>query len=246
MFWYLFAACNSNPIDRCEQVKEPWECLSSAVLEIGDVNKASSMCSKLNDEQMRGECLFLVSDGYQLIGEQAMTLCDASEPYTEDCLRHAAARDVEQNIFPTLTHASPQPMKLMPRIYGVVQQYLPEQVAESMSRDMMIRFQASKVGESFTSESCIGLNPSICAQVYIIASLGSRDQWSTYFEEPWMQACGSKLSVSSAVEWGWKSWTPTIDTVVQQAYQQICRAVNDLQPRLEPQQTPATNIDPPK
>ena len=29
---------------------------------------------------MRGECIFLISDGYQLIGEQAMTMCAKAEP----------------------------------------------------------------------------------------------------------------------------------------------------------------------
>ena len=243
MFWYLFTACNSNPIEQCEQEKEQGECLQRVVSGVGDVDKASSMCSNLHHEEMRGECFFLISDSYQLIGTQARTLCTAAEPYTEDCLRHAAARDVEQNIFSTLTHASPQPMKLMPRIYGVVQQYLPAQVAESMSRDMMIRFQASKVSDSFSREACTGLNPSICAQVYIIASLGSRDQWSAYFEEPWMKACGNKLTVSSASEWGWKSWTPTMDTVVQQAYLQLCKAVDDSQPTLDGKGLPAANTD---
>ena len=46
MFWHLFSACDSNPIHRCEQENEPAECLQRAVLEIGDVDKASSMCSK--------------------------------------------------------------------------------------------------------------------------------------------------------------------------------------------------------
>ena len=243
VLWVLCVACDSNPLNRCEQEKDPAECLQRAVLEVGGVNEASPLCSRMTDDTLRGECFFLISDGYQLIGEQARTLCVSAVPYTEDCLRHAAARDVEQNIFPTLTHASPQPMKLMPRIYGVVQQYLPAQVAESMSRDMMIRFQASKVSDSFSREACTGLNPSICAQVYIIASLGSRDQWSAYFEEPWMKACGNKLTVSSAVEWGWKSWNPTMDPVVQQAYQQICNAVEGSQPRLEQQEQPAANTD---
>ena len=138
----------------------------------------------------------MISDVYQLIGDRLELYAHRQISFTEDCLRHSAARDVEQSIFPTLTHASPQPMKLMPRIYGVVQQYLPAQIAESMSRDMMIRFQASRVNESFTREACTGLNPTICAQVYIIASLGSRDQWSAYLEEPWMKACGNKLTVS--------------------------------------------------
>ena len=79
----------------------------------------------VSDDKMRGECVFLLSDGYQFVGESAMSMCVKAEPFTEDCLRHAAARDVEVNIFSTLTHATPQPMKLMPRIYGTVQRYLP-------------------------------------------------------------------------------------------------------------------------
>jgi hypothetical protein len=115
-------------------------------------------------------------------------------------------------------------MKLLPRIHGVVKQYLPSQIAESMSRDMMIRFQASKIGDTFGKEACSGLNPSICAQVYIVASLGSRGQWTEYIEEPWMTACGETLMPSSAKEWGWKVWSPDMDSVVQQAYRQLCQA----------------------
>ena len=66
----------------------------------------------------------------------------------------------------------------MPREYTERYNDTFHQIFESMSRDMMIRFQASKVGDS-SSEACMGLTPSICAQVYIVASLGSRDQWSS-------------------------------------------------------------------
>ena len=225
MFWIVFFGCRNNSIVQCENVEDAQRCLQSILQNASNIEEARTMCAQASNEKIRGECFFLVSDGYQLTGEQAMSMCAQADPFTEDCLRHAAARDVEQNIFSTLTHASPQPMKLLPRIHGSVQQYLPAQIAESMSRDMMIRFQASKVGDIFDRDACIGLNPSICAQVYIVASLGSRDQWSEYVEEPWMQDCGVPLTASSAESWGWKDWKPSMEVIVQRAYGQLCGAV---------------------
>ena len=105
----------------------------------------------------------------------------------------------------------------------------------------MIRFQASKVGDSFSSEACTGLTPSICAQVYIVASLGSRDQWSQYVEDPWMKECGAQLTNTLAAEWGWKTWEPHMEGTVQQAYSQLCGAVKDEQ--LRGQKVPDARTD---
>lgn len=121
MFWIVFFGCRNNSIVQCEDVEDAQSCLQSMLQNSSDVEGARSICVQASNEKIRGECFFLVSDGYQLTGEQAMSMCAQADPFTEDCLRHAAARDVEQNIFSTLTHASPQPMKLLPRIYGSVQ-----------------------------------------------------------------------------------------------------------------------------
>lgn len=229
MFWTLFFGCSYNRIAQCEHVEDTQSCMQVAIQQLSGVEEGPSLCAQVSDNKMRGECFFLLSDGYQLIGEDAISMCAEAEPFTEDCLRHAAARDVEVSIFSTLTHATPEPMKLMPRIYGTVQRYLPAQISESMSRDMMIRFQASRVGDTFDRDACTGLNPSICAQVYIVASLGSRDQWSEYVEEPWMRSCGNQLTQTSAAKWGWKPWVPSMETTIQQAYRQLCGAVQGQQ-----------------
>lgn len=241
MLWIELFGCHNNPIAQCEQAEEVQRCMQSAVEGASSVEGALSLCEQVSNDKIRGECVFLISDGYQLIGEQAMSMCAKAIPFTEDCLRHAAARDVERNIFSTLTHATPPPMKLMPRIYGTVQRYLPAQISESMSRDMMIRFQASKVEDSFSSAACIGLTPAICAQVYIVASLGSRDQWSQYVEEPWMQECGTQLTNARAADWGWKTWEPSMERSVQRAYSQLCSAVQEQQ--LKSQTVPEASID---
>ena len=60
--------------------------------------------------------------------------------------------------------------------------------------------------EVFQSSDCVGLQPNMCAQVYILASLGSREQWSANYEESWMKHCGQSLTPTLAQEWGWKRW----------------------------------------
>ena len=233
MLWFLIFSCSQNSIQKCEQSDNPHECLRTAISRTSFSEEVLGLCSQLTEASVRGECHFLVSDIHQLTGQSARQICTQATPFTEDCLRHAAGRDVEMTIFSTLTQATPQPMKLLPRIHGVVKQYLPPQIAESMSRDMMIRFQASRVTERMTSIDCTGLNPAMCSQVYIVASLGSRGQWTEYFEEPWMVHCGNALTNVEAREWGWKTWTPDMDAVVQQAYSQICNATQGRTPQME-------------
>ena len=74
---------------------------------------------------MRGECIFLISDGYQLIGEQAMSMCAKAEPFTEDCLRHKPRLDVEMKSYdPDACHTATNEIDAQ-GIYGTVQRYLP-------------------------------------------------------------------------------------------------------------------------
>jgi len=233
MLWFLVFACSQSSIQKCEQSDNPNECLRTAISKDLSFEELLDSCSQLTDESVRGECHFLLSDIHQLTGQSARQICNQATPFTEDCLRHAAGREVEMTIFSTLTQATPQPMKLLPRIHGVVKQYLPPQIAESMSRDMMIRFQAGRVTDQITSTDCTGLNPAMCSQVYIVASLGSRGQWTEYLEEPWMLHCGKGFTNVEAKEWGWKTWTPDMDAVVQQAYSQICNAVQGREPQME-------------
>ncbi len=225
MLW-LWLGCQTTAVKDCPAASNPHQCIQESIQSFeGTVEQALELCDTLTDERLKGECAFLFSDEGKLTGELARNMCAAATPFEEDCLRHAAARDVEQNIYPNLKLANPTPMKVVPRIFGVVSQYLPSEIAEPMSRDMMIRLQASKIEGSFDISDCNGLTPSLCAQVYIVASLGSRGQWSEHVEEPWMSHCGTVLLVEKATEWGWKSWTNDVDATVQTAYQQLCQAL---------------------
>ena len=224
--WLACSTDATSSLVSCPQQSEPTVCIERSIQSFeGTIDEAILLCQQLPKGALRGECAFLLSDGSELIGDVSRTMCAVATPFEEDCLRHAAAREVEKSILPTLSNATPNPMKLLPRIHGVVRQYLPAEIAESMSRDMMIRFQASRVEQTFDSVSCIGLNPSICAQVYIVASLGSRGQWTEHFDEPWMDSCSRLITVEDAKAWNWKQWTLAMDTVVQQAHQQLCQAL---------------------
>ncbi len=225
MLW-LWLGCQTTAVQDCPVVSNPHQCIQQSIQSFeGTIDEALELCKTLNDERLAGECAFLFSDEGKLTGELARTMCAAATPFEEDCLRHAAARDVEQNIYPDLRLSNPAPMKLVPRIFGVVSQYLPSEIAEPMSRDMMIRLQASKIQGAFDANDCAGLTPSLCAQVYIVGSLGSRGQWSEHVEEPWMKQCGTVLTPDTASEWGWMAWTSDVDATVQTAYGQLCQAL---------------------
>ena len=103
MFWIAFFGCRNNSIVQCEDVEDAQSCLQSVLQTASSLEEAGTICAPVSNEKIRGECFFLVSDEYQLTGEQAMSMCAKADPFTEDCLRHAAARDVEQNIFIRLT-----------------------------------------------------------------------------------------------------------------------------------------------
>ena len=226
MMWWLLA-CQTNTLTQCLDSVEPSICL---IEQVGESSLSTSellqACQQAElGDKLTGECVFLISDERGLIGGDAQQICQQATPFTEDCLRHAAARDVEKNIFAQVQQARPDPMKLLPRIHGVVRNYLEPQIAESMSRDMVLRFQAARMQEVFQSSDCVGLQPNMCAQVYILASLGSREQWSANYEESWMKHCGQSLTPTLAQEWGWKRWEASMDASVQSAFMQICQAL---------------------
>ena len=221
----LGLACSTQGLETCATESDPQACIQRNIQSFeGNTSDVETYCQALPEGDLRGECAFLISDEAKLIGEMAREVCQFATPFQEDCLRHAAGREVDSQILAKLVN-SPQPLKLMPRIHGVVRQYLPPEIAEPMSREMMIRFQASQVTTLFEPNVCEGLEPGVCAQVYIVASMDARGQWSEHLREPWMEACGETLTTQQAMDWGWKVWSPTMETVVQLAYQQLCQAL---------------------
>ena len=220
---------STSPFQHCENTNEPQLCLmeemNTQMQNKRDIQELLDACSLLTDRSLKGECYFLVSDESKLTGDNAREVCRFAEPFSEDCLRHAAAREVEQSIFATLENSQPNPMRVLPRIHGVVRNYLPAEIAEPMARDMVLRFQASRIGSDFDTADCLGLQSNLCSQVYILAALGSREQWTKGFEEPWMLACGRDITVQDAEGWSWPHWQGEMDAVVQNAMQQICQAL---------------------
>ena len=89
----------------------------------------------------------------------------------------------------------------------------------------MLRFQATRVGNEFNRLDCEGIPHNLCAQVYILSTLGTQEQWHENFEDPWMKSCGQSLSLEMAKEWGWKSWDLESQKVVDAAFIQLCQAL---------------------
>jgi len=176
----------------------------------------------IQQEKWRGECFFLLSDNLQAISEEGKRLCGMAAPFQEDCLRHVAARDVELNLFPLLAHNNAPPMKVMPRIYSIVQHYLPAEIAQPMARDMLLRRYASVLQPPFSRASCQGMDPDMCSQLYIIASLGGTQQWNG--SEPWFEYCGQSLNAEIVNTLSWVPFTSDAQETVDRAFKQICQA----------------------
>lgn len=193
------------------------ECASALVASAPNHTDNERVCAALTSEKWKGECHFQMSDAGQLIGEKAKQMCAKSGPFEEDCLRHAAARDVEMNV-----HLADlkQAKSLLPRIYGTVKQYLLDSIAQPMARDMLVRMIAShQPNQPFSNRFCEGLTPDTCAQIYIIRSLGSGVQ----DRSQWESACGTPLTPKRASELSLALYLPEQQTVVDRAWKQLCQ-----------------------
>ena len=214
----------------CQSLSEEQrlECMLS-ILQVtvpNDINEALQSCGPIEAQKWRGECFFLVSDIGELIGEDAKSVCQIADPFSEDCLRHAAARDVEVHLLSSINHKDP--MKLMSSIDRTVQQYLPQSVSQPMARDMMLRWKVSKMSSPFKKEHCDGLPPEMCAQLYLLASLGTGSQWTG--QEDWWSECGAPLTLSRAVRHSFWAWEQDVGPVVAAAWQQLCTAGQAINP----------------
>ena len=83
------------------------------------------------------------------------------------------------------------------------------------------------MGDVFELSDCKGMPRQLCSQVYIVSSLGSQEQWHVNFEDPWMKSCGTTPTIENARTWGWTSWDPAAQDIVNEAHRQLCQALPD-------------------
>ena len=105
----LICACDSTlSFQNCEKgaLEEQQLCLQNIIekspkstLQFEKIQRA---CSEIQGVVLREECFFLLSDEFQLLNEEAIQQCALAGAFQEDCLRHAAARHVEVELFPQL------------------------------------------------------------------------------------------------------------------------------------------------
>jgi len=223
-------ALQNNDLQLCQKLSnaKQAECGATviALMAEEDPNGALQACNQIKEKKWRGECFFLISDNAGLIGDDARAVCALADPFVEDCLRHAAARDVEQSLYPTINDN--QPMKVMPRMYQLIREYLSEEIAQPMARDMILRRMGGTITTSFDENSCIGIPKDMCVQLYLVASLGSGRQWTG--EEDWWKYCEQKLTVELAVSHGFLPWSSQMEEVTSAAWKQLCQANQAIKP----------------
>ena len=221
MVW-LFLSCQQESLNACLTEAEPSTCMQTIVQKAEDVMSLEAECQGISEQKWKGECYFLLSDQSGAIKLEGQRLCGLAEPFEEDCLRHVAARDVEINLYPILVNKNASPMKVMPRIYGVIQVYLPQQIAEPMARDMLLRKYAQDIQSPFSQDSCLGMGADMCSQLYIIASMGETQKWNG--TEAWFQYCDQKITVELAKSFSWLVFTADAQDIVERSFRQICQA----------------------
>lgn len=218
---YLGALAEEDP-GKCLEISAPdiaGDCLSALVVKTPHAAHWHTTCTQIDDSEWQGECFFQLSDAGAHIGDSARSICAKASPFSEDCLRHAAARDVEQKVnLGELTQAQ----RLMPRIYSLLKEYLPDPIAQPMARDMLVRMVAqAKPNLPFSKVFCEGLSVDTCIQIYIVRSLGSGHQESN--DDTWREHCGASINISTADSLGWASYTPNMQDTVSKAWKQVCQ-----------------------
>lgn len=221
VFLFLFS-CQHDQLQVCLEKEEPSLCMQERIKKSDDIAALETECKSIATEKWRGECYFLLSDVSRAIKAEGKRLCSLAQPFQEDCLRHVAARDVEQNLYPVLVNRNAKPMKVMPRIYGIVQEYLPAEIAQPMARDMLLRKYATEIKAPFTKASCQGMEPDMCSQFYIVCSLGGDQQWTG--SEAWFAYCDQQISPELARSFSWLMFTADAQEIVQRSFEQICQA----------------------
>ena len=129
MFWIVFFGCRNNP-SRSANRQRTYKTVCRPQLTALLVLKMLFPVNRSQMTKYAGNVFLILMVPTRW--RTSDTMCVKADLY-EDCLRHAA-RDVERNIFSTLTHATPQPMKLMPEYMGRSNNTFQLQISESMSR----------------------------------------------------------------------------------------------------------------
>ena len=224
MILFLFYSCGfgQNSLRDCTEASDPAFCLQTRISSTNTPLELLDQCADITEEKWRGECYFAISDQSGLMGDSARSICERAKPFDEDCLRHAAARDVELNLFPQLINSQAKPLKVMPRIYSILSTYLPDEIAQPMARDMILRKTAKETTAPFSITSCRGLKMDLCSQLYILASLGDNRQWTG--EEQFFSYCEQEFTPALAQEFSWLDYRADAKAIVQRAFRQVCQA----------------------
>ena len=217
------AALASGEPSKCAQLNVTLrgDCIAATASTLAKTDPQAALyaCDTAEQQKWRSECFFSVSDTAKLIGSNALEVCALTGNFQNDCLRHAAAREVEQFVFPRLS--LDDPTKAFEPIQKVISMYLGDDGTGPMTRDMIIRWWAGHVVEPFTRTSCLNLSDDTCAQVWIVHSLGSGSQVNG--DEPLLKHCNEPLAAERAAFYGLSSWERSAEGYVQQAWQQICK-----------------------
>lgn len=218
---------SASPCDRIAAAPLQTECRLAVAQSLASthLDEAIAVCTSVPTEVWKDECVFLSIDEAGVVGEEAMAQCAVAGQYRQQCITHAAARDVERQVFAAATPG--QERQAHERAEGVLRQYMSGGDARRMARTLVISWLATREpGQPFSARSCGNLRPEMCPEVYVRRAQG--DGMRPPDDAPWRALCGAPLdSAEQAVRHGLPRWDASGAAMAAEGWQRLC------QPRLQ-------------
>lgn len=222
------AALGAADAARCGRVRAAAtrdECLSAVAVALArarNAEGATAACAQLSSgSRWRDECHFSLADELGLVGSAAVQTCQQAGQYQQDCINHAAAREVEQRLLSQGPRHG-QERETTQRMVGILKGYMSEGEAHRMAHSMTISWLARRDdGQVFRPESCGNFDANICTQVYILRARGG--ELYSRADASWRSRCDQPLTAAVAEQDAeLPEFAPEMGEVVQRAWAVLC------------------------
>ena len=226
---YLAAMRAGPGPGRCDTISAPTlhgECIALAGLTLarrGEPMAALSICAELQPGPWRDECYFLVADGLEVRGETARAICESAGEWRFQCLGHAINRE---SILVWEQLGIGREDEVQQRVLEITSRYIGgREAGERTRRWMVTRVAARDLERPFSKITCGQVEPSLCRDAYIerVKLVTQQINAAEEGDRSWRLACARRVSATRAAQLDLPTWEPSVDELVQEAWQQLCQ-----------------------
>ena len=214
------SALSAEPCTHIDDRTLQAECLSAVsdgLLQQGRADEAGAACAAAGEGRWRDECFFRLADEAGMVGEEARAMCPRAGRFADQCINHAAARDVEQTLLRQPRYGREK--QTMNQMVGILAPYVGRQAALSMARSITVSWLARRDDAPFSARTCGTLPAAFCLHVYAQRARSGADSSAP---QPWQSRCSEPLSPAVAAEAGLPPYEAEMQAVVSAAWTMLC------------------------